>query len=90
MNSHSEIMIHVKLQNQDTMENTEKFKAEIRTNTNWKGVQYYYLYVNDGYVDLTSDLTEAERMLKTAVDIYTTGKHLTTVYKSIQHGPSEG
>jgi len=72
------------------MENTEKFKAEIRTNMNWKGVPYYYLYVNDGYVDLTTDLIEAERMLKVAYDIYLSGDYKQTVLKSIQNGPSEG
>jgi len=69
------------------MSNEENFKIEIRQQTNWKGTTYFYLYVNDVYVDLSPDLAEVEKMAQTALEVYRDGKHKMTVLKVIAGAP---
>lgn len=60
-----------------------EFKVEIRTQTTWEGITYYYLYVNDQYIKLSADLKVIQDARDVAVNVFKEGKHVETVIESI-------
>ena len=61
-----------------------EFKIEIREKTTWEGFTYYYLYVNDVYIKLSSVLKEIQDARDVALDVYKQGKHIESVVETIK------
>lgn len=57
----------------------ETLKIDIKKDTDWKGVEYYYLYVNDKYVDCHTNLETVKGWAKTAEAVFITGRHERTL-----------
>jgi hypothetical protein len=60
-----------------------EIKIEIRQKTNWKGVVYYYLYVNNEFINLSSDKDEIEKAFENAKIVRDSGDYIEKVIKSI-------
>ena len=58
-------------------------KIEIRTKTDFEGVTYYYLYVNDAFIKLSRELEVIQKARDIAVDVYKSGKYVETVVETI-------
>lgn len=57
----------------------DKCKIRIEKKTTFRGVTYYYLYVNDQYLDLYNELEKALEVAKVASDVFNSGAYLPEV-----------
>jgi hypothetical protein len=56
----------------------ETCKIRIEKKTNFRGMTYYYLYVNDQYIDLYTGIDKAMENAQIAEDVFTSGTHIAT------------
>ena len=56
----------------------ETCKIRIEKKTNFRGMTYYYLYVNDQYIDLYTGFDKAMEQAQIAEDVFTSGNHIAT------------
>ena len=59
-------------------------EIKITEKTNYEGVTYYYLYVDDKFIKLSREKEVIMNAAKIAQDVITSGKHIETVVELIK------
>ena len=58
-------------------------EIKITEKTNFEGVTYYYLYVDNSFIKLSRALEDIKAMAEIARGVYNSGKHIETVVQII-------
>jgi hypothetical protein len=59
-------------------------EIKITEKTDFEGVTYYYLYVDDKFIKLSREKEVIAQAAKIAQDVITSGKHIETVVELIK------
>jgi hypothetical protein len=58
-------------------------EIKITEKTNFEGVTYYYLYIDNVFTKLSRDLNEIKAMVEVAKSVFASGKHIESVIEII-------
>ena len=59
-------------------------KIKLTEKTNFEGVTYYYLYINDTFIKLSQKREDLDKAIEIATEVFKSGKHIETVISEIE------